>query len=61
MKLYKKYTQLQDRKFLVNLMTDTVYSTMQLENQPVPKNKVEEIVLSVLKEQALKGLQFLKD
>ena len=59
MTFYEKYKQLQDEAFLTRLLTDTVYSTMCLENQEVSKPKVNEIVLSALKEQQLKGLQLL--
>jgi hypothetical protein len=61
MTFYEKYKQLRDEAFLTKLLTDTVYSTMCLENQEVPKPKVQEIVLSALKEQQLKGFQFLPD
>jgi hypothetical protein len=59
MTFYEKYKQLQNEAFLTKLLTDTVYSTMCLENQEVSKPKVNEIVLSALKEQQLKGFQFL--
>ena len=59
MTFYEKYKQLQNEAFLTKLLTDTIYSTMCLENQEVSKPKVNEIVLSALKEQQLKGLQFL--
>ena len=59
MTFYEKYKQLQNEAFLTKILTDTVYSTMCLENQEVSKPKVNEIVLSALKEQQLKGFQFL--
>jgi hypothetical protein len=59
MTFYEKYKQLQNEAFLAKLLTDTVYSTMCLENQEVAKPKVSEIVLLAIKEQQLKGLQFL--
>ena len=59
MTFYEKYKQLQNEAFLEELLTDTVYSTMCLENQEVSKPKVNEIVLSTIREQQLKGLQFL--
>lgn len=61
MNFYEKYKQLQNETFLTNLLTDTVYATMCLENQEVPKTKVNEIVLSILREQKLKGLQFFQN
>ncbi|MEN9549960.1 MAG: hypothetical protein RIR12_2551 [Bacteroidota bacterium] len=59
MTFYEKYKQLQNEAFLTKLLTDTVYSTMCLENQEVSKPKVKEIVIAVLKEQQSKGFQFL--
>lgn len=61
MTFYDKYPQLQEKSFLAHLLIKTVFSTMALENQPVPMPKVEEIVLSLLKEQGLKGNQFVSD
>ncbi len=61
MKFYDKYPQLKERKFLAEMLTGTVYSTMSLENQQVALSKVEEIVLSLLKEQESKGAQFFSN
>jgi hypothetical protein len=61
MKFYDKYPQLKEKKFLTRVLTDTVFSTMLLEDQEVPKERVEEIVLSLLKEEELKGHQFFSD
>ncbi|UPT66534.1 MAG: hypothetical protein M0D57_19080 [Sphingobacteriales bacterium JAD_PAG50586_3] len=61
MKFYEKYPQLQEKAFLTQVLTDTVYSTMLLENQIVEKNRVKEIVLSLLNEQELKGGQFFNN
>lgn len=58
MTFYEKYPQLQEREFLAQVLTETVYTTMSLEDQQVPKDKVEEIVLSLLTEQELKRTQF---
>ncbi len=58
MKFYDKYPQLKQKGFLAQMLSNTVYSTMLLENQQVAMSKVEEIVLSLLKEQELKGGQF---
>ena len=58
MKFYDKYPQLKEKGFLTQILTNTVHSTMSLEDQQVVKPKVEEIVLSLLKEQELKGNQF---
>lgn len=61
MKFYEKFPQLKEKKVLVEVLTNTVFSTMSLENQEVSMPKVEEIVLSLLKEQELKQVQFFSD
>ncbi len=61
MKFYDKYPQLKEKKFLAQLLTNTVFSTMLLENQQVSLAKVEEIVLSLLNEQELKGGHFFSN
>ena len=61
MKIFQKYKQLQDKQYLVKMLTDNVYATMQLENQPVSKNKLEEMALSMVNEESLKGFKFAKD
>ena len=61
MKFYDKYPQLKEKKFLTQVLTNTVFSTMALEDQEVPWAKVEEIVLSLLNEKELKGGQFFSD
>ncbi|MBB3054406.1 hypothetical protein FHS11_000816 [Mucilaginibacter gotjawali] len=61
MKFYEKYPQLKEKEFLTQILTDTVFSTMSLEDQEVPKERVEEIVLSLLHEEELKGGQFFSD
>ena len=61
MKFYDKYPQLKEKGFLAQLLTNTVFSTMSLENQQVSISKVEKIVLSLLKEQELKGGHFFSD
>ena len=48
MTFYEKYPQLQEKAFLTKMLTDTVFTTMSLEDQIVSKDKVEEIVLSLL-------------
>ena len=54
MKFYDKYPQLKEKKILAQLLTNSVFATMSLENQQVAMSKVEEIVLLLLKEQELK-------
>lgn len=61
MKFYDKYPQLKEKGFLAQVLTNTVFSTMSLENQQVSISKVEEIVLSLLKEQESKGNQFFSN
>ena len=61
MKFYDKYPQLKEKNFLTQMLTNTVFSTMSLENQQVSMLKVREIVLSLLKEKELKGGQFFSD
>ena len=58
MKLYEKYKQLQNETYLLEQITNSVYATMQLENQGLPKQEVREIVLAAIKEYQLKGSQF---
>jgi hypothetical protein len=61
MKFHDKYPQLKEKSFLAQMLTETVFSTMALENQEVPINKVEKIVFSLLREQELKGGQFFSN
>lgn len=61
MKFYEKYPQLKEKGLLAQLLTSSVFSTMSLENQQVSMPKVEEIVLSLLKEKELKGSQFFSN
>ncbi len=58
MKFYEKYPKLKQKAFLSKILTDTVFSTMSLEDQQVAKSKVEKIVDGILKEKELKGSQF---
>ena len=61
MKFYDKYPQLKEKSFLAQMLSNTVFSTMSLENQQVAMPKVKEIVLSLLNEQELKGGQFFSN
>lgn len=58
MKFYEKYPQLKEKGFLSKVLTNTVFSTMSLEDQQVPKTKIVKIVNGILKEKELKGNQF---
>lgn len=57
MTFYEKYPQLLEKRYLTELLTETVFSTMSLEGQQVSKAKVQEIVLALLYEQDLKRVQ----
>jgi type II secretory pathway component HofQ len=61
MRFYDKYPQLKEKRFLTQVLTDTVFSTMSLESQQVPLPKVEEIVLSLLKERESEEGHFFSD
>lgn len=61
MKFYEKYPQLKEKSFLSKVLSDTVFSTMSLENQQVAMPKVVEIVQNVLAEKELKGRQFFSN
>jgi hypothetical protein len=61
MKFYNKYPQLKEKEFLVKALTETVFSTMSLEDQQVAKSKVKEIVLDLLQKEELKGGQFFNN
>lgn len=53
MTFYEKYPQLQEKAFLTQMLTETVFTTMSLEDQQVPKNKIEEIVSFLLSNREL--------
>ena len=44
MTFIQKYKVLQDKSFIINMITDSVYATMHLEGQGLPKKKVKELV-----------------
>jgi hypothetical protein len=58
MKFYEKYPQLKEKVFLSKVLTDTIFTTMSLENQQVSEFKIAEIIQTLLEEQKSKGLQF---
>ena len=60
MKFYEKYPQLQNKSFLSKILVDSVYSTMSLENQKVPKAKVTEIVSKILEQKQMQENAFFK-
>jgi hypothetical protein len=53
MTFYEKYPQLQEKAFLTQMLTETVFTTMSLEDQQVAKDRVEEIILSLLSDDKL--------
>ncbi len=59
MTFYEKYPQLQDKIFLAQILTDTVFSTMLLEDQQVSKSRIHEIVMSLLNDRELKSGKFI--
>jgi len=59
MTFYEKYPQLQEKGFLTEILTETVFATMSLEDQQVPKAKVQELVKSLLTKEDLKESQFI--
>lgn len=55
MKFHDKYPQLKQKGFLSKVLTNTVYSSMALEDQQVSRLKVENIVMTLLNEKESKG------
>ena len=53
MTFYEKYPQLKEKAFLTEMLTETVFTTMSLEDQQVSKEKVQKIVLSLLSDEDL--------
>jgi len=60
MRLYEKYPQLRDRAFLANMISESVYANMALEDQTVPMEVVRELVEAMLREKELKGEHFFR-
>jgi hypothetical protein len=61
MKFFEKYPRLKEKEFLTKILTDTVFSTMSLEDQQVDKSRVKQIVVLLLEEEELKGPQFFSN
>jgi hypothetical protein len=61
MTFLEKYPQLQDKAYLAEVITESVYATMALEEQTVPKPRVREIIESILKERTLIGGKFVSN
>jgi hypothetical protein len=58
MTFFEKYPQLQEKAFLTKMLTETVFTTMSLEDQQVPREKVRKIVLSLLSDRDLELSKF---
>ncbi len=61
MKFYDKYPLLKQKQFLAEVLVNDIFSTMCLENQILPKIKVQELVNLLLEERELKGTQFFSN
>ncbi|MFB0947146.1 MAG: hypothetical protein ACI9V1_001390 [Spirosomataceae bacterium] len=57
MKFYEKYPQLQEKHFLSKMLSETVYSTMSLEDQTVAMPKIKQLVREVIAENESKSGQ----
>ena len=53
--------QLKEKAFLTQMLTETVFTTMSLEDQQVPKDTVEAIVLSLLSDDKLENTKFIRN
>jgi hypothetical protein len=58
MTFYDKYPQLRNRAFLSNMLKNTVYATMALENQTVPEEKIEAMVERLIAKKELESPEF---
>lgn len=61
MKFHDKYPILKQKEFLAQMLTNSVFTTMSLENQQVELSKVNEIVQGLLKEKESKDNQFFSN
>lgn len=61
MRLYEKYPQLCDRAFLANMIAESVYANMALEDQRVHIDDVREMVEALLREKESEGNHFFSD
>ncbi len=59
MTFLEKYPQLQDKAYLAEVITESVYANMALANRIVPKPRVREIVEAILKEQTFVDGKFV--
>ena len=61
MTFYDKYPQLRNRVFLSNMLKNTVYATMALENQTVPEERIEAMVEKLIAKKELEMPEFFTD
>jgi hypothetical protein len=58
MKLYEKYEKLRQKAYVTELLVNSVFGTMALENQAVSELQVRALVIAHLREAELKGREF---
>lgn len=61
MKLFEKYAKLRQRAYVTAMITESVSGSMALENQQVPEAQVKAIVIALLREEELKGREFVNN
>lgn len=61
MKLFEKYAKLRQKAYVTSMVTDLVSGSMALENQEVPQQQIQAIVIALLREAELKGREFIKN
>ena len=61
MTFYEKYPQLRNRAFLSNMLKNTVYATMALENQTVPEEKIKAMVEKLIAKKELESPEFFRN
>ena len=61
MKLFEKYSKLRQKAYVTSMVTDMVSGSMALENQEVPQQQIQAIVIELLREAELKGREFIKN
>ena len=61
MKLYEKYPVLRERDYVISMLVENVYATMQLESQPVPEQTLRQLAERIFDESLSKRSQLLPD
>lgn len=59
MTFYEKYPQLQDKAFVTEMLSGSVYATVALENEEVSGKKVRDMAKGILSEVGAEPDQFL--